>query len=141
MPPQVRGCAPGVVDFAAEGLGALDAAALAVVDHLIQGALTAGVVALLGRALLDEQLAAQQALVQAEGNRFRLSEARTQRGVDNALTLLDAERSLFSAQQSLISLRVSRLNNLVTLYKALGGGWAEQSAAAVPPPPEVFPAG
>lgn len=94
-----------------------------------------------GRALLDEQLAAQQALVQSEGNRFRLSEARTQRGVDNALTLLDAERSLFSAQQSLISLRVSRLNNLVTLYKALGGGWAEQSAAAVPPPPEVSPAG
>jgi multidrug efflux system outer membrane protein len=94
-----------------------------------------------GRALLDEQLAAQQALVQSEGNRFRLSEARTQRGVDNALTLLDAERSLFSAQQSLISLRVSRLTNLVTLYKALGGGWAEQSAAAVPPPPEVSPAG
>jgi len=86
--------------------------------------------ALSGRALLDERLTAQQALVQSEGNRFRLSEARAQRGVDSALTLLDAERSLFSAQQRLISLRVSRLNNLVTLYKALGGGWTEQSAGA-----------
>ena len=95
--------------------------------------------ALSGRALLDEQLTAQQALVQSEGKRFLLSEARAQRGVDSALTLLDAERSLFNAQQSLITLRVSRLNNLVTLYKALGGGWTEQSAAAAPSP-ETTPA-
>ncbi|NMV42143.1 efflux transporter outer membrane subunit [Ralstonia insidiosa] len=95
--------------------------------------------ALSGRALLDEQLTAQQALVQSEGKRYLLSEARAQRGVDSALTLLDAERSLFNAQQSLITLRVSRLNNLVTLYKALGGGWTEQSAAAAPSP-ETTPA-
>ena len=44
-------------------------------------------------------------------------------GVDSYLTTLDAERSLYSAQQGLVTVRQAELANEVTLYKALGGGW------------------
>jgi outer membrane protein, multidrug efflux system len=42
--------------------------------------------------------------------------------VDSYLATLDAERSLYAAQQRLITLRQAELANRVTLYKALGGG-------------------
>ena len=45
------------------------------------------------------------------------------RGVDSYLDVLDAQRSWYGAQQTLIGMRLSRLTNGVTLYKALGGGW------------------
>lgn len=71
--------------------------------------------------LLEQQLA-QQALVNTLGETYRLTEARYKTGVDNYLSVLVAQRSLYSGQQSLVSLRLSRLTNLVTLYKVLGGG-------------------
>ncbi|MGU2527985.1 multidrug transporter, partial [Pseudomonas aeruginosa] len=48
-------------------------------------------------------------------------------GVDNYLTLLDAQRSLFTAQQQLITDRLNQLTSEVNLYKALGGGWNQQT--------------
>ena len=42
----------------------------------------------------------------------------------------DSQRSYYSAQQNLISTRLTRLTNQVTLYKVLGGGWVERSAQA-----------
>jgi multidrug efflux system outer membrane protein len=41
--------------------------------------------------------------------------------------VLDSQRSLYTAQQTLVGVKLSRLQNLVTLYKALGGGWSEHS--------------
>ena len=79
--------------------------------------------ALAGRATLDSQLEADQALVEAAGESFRLSNMRFTNGVDNYLAVLDSQRSLYTAQQSLIAVKLTRLQNLVTLYKALGGGW------------------
>jgi multidrug efflux system outer membrane protein len=84
--------------------------------------------ALVGRATLDRQLAADQALVDASAESFRLSSMRFSNGVDNYLGVLDSQRLLFSAQQSLVQIKLARLQNLVTLYKALGGGWRERSA-------------
>ena len=52
----------------------------------------------------------------------------------NYLGVLDSQRSLYTAQQTLVGVKLSRLQNLVTLYKALGGGWTEhgpQNAGAV----------
>ena len=43
-------------------------------------------------------------------------------GIDSYLSVLDAQRSLYAAQQALVSLRLARLANQVTLYAALGGG-------------------
>jgi len=69
------------------------------------------------------QLDAQASLVQAATQSLRLSDARYTRGVDSYLEVLDAQRSLYSAQQSLIGTRLARLSNSVTLYKTLGGSW------------------
>jgi multidrug efflux system outer membrane protein len=46
-------------------------------------------------------------------------------GVDAYLTVLDSQRTLYSAQQGLVSVELTRLENLVSSYKALGGGWEE----------------
>lgn len=78
--------------------------------------------ALADHATLDQQLAARQALVAASQDSFRLSEARFSKGIDSYLTLLDAQRSRYSAEQMLISTRLARESNLITLYKVLGGG-------------------
>lgn len=77
--------------------------------------------ALADRAQWGERLGAQAGMVQATQKAFELSEARFQAGVDNYLTVLDAQRSLYAAQQTLISLRLAEQINRVTLWKALGG--------------------
>jgi multidrug efflux system outer membrane protein len=74
------------------------------------------------RTRLLERQNAQQALVNTLDRTYRLTEARYKAGIDNYLSVLVAQRSLYSGQQSLVSLRLLRLTNLVTLYKVLGGG-------------------
>jgi multidrug efflux system outer membrane protein len=83
---------------------------------------------LAARATLDSQLAADQRLADATRESFRLSQMRFDNGVDSYLTVLDSQRSFFTAQQSLVNVQMARLQNLVTLYKALGGGWREHTA-------------
>lgn len=78
--------------------------------------------ALAQRATVDEQYQAQKALVEALEDATRLSLARFRNGVDSYFAVLDAQRQLFAAQQVLAGLRLARDANLVTLYKALGGG-------------------
>ncbi|MGA0601301.1 efflux transporter outer membrane subunit [Caulobacter sp. KR2-114] len=78
--------------------------------------------ALAVQATIDQRLASQERLVAAAENARRLSQARYERGVDNYLTLLDAERTLFAAQQTLISTRLAQAANRVSLYSAVGGG-------------------
>jgi multidrug efflux system outer membrane protein len=84
------------------------------------------------RGTVQSRLDAQTALVQASEESYRLSEARFQRGADSYLQLLDSQRSLYAAQQNLIGTQLTRVGNLVTLYKVLGGGWsgASETAAA-----------
>lgn len=43
--------------------------------------------------------------------------------MDSYFGLLDAQRSLYTAEQDLIIVRLAEVANQVTLYKALGGGW------------------
>ncbi|MFX6226004.1 multidrug transporter, partial [Acinetobacter baumannii] len=52
-------------------------------------------------------------------------------GIDSYLTTLVAQRTLYSAQQTLISLRLTEQSNRITLYKVLGGGWNEDTAQPV----------
>ncbi len=84
--------------------------------------------ALIARKYLDEQMAGQQGLVEAEQSRYDLSTARYRNGADSYLTVLSAQQDLYSAQQNLVVLQFSRLSNLVGLYQALGGGWRESTA-------------
>lgn len=83
--------------------------------------------ALAQRGTLDERLASQQALVDASAKSYRIYEARYRLGADSYLNALISQRTLYAAQQNLISLRLLNLSNQVTLYKVLGGGWQQES--------------
>jgi len=83
--------------------------------------------ALSARQTLDEQLAAQRALLEDTSQSYDLANLRFKNGVDSFLPVLDAQRALYSAQQSVISLELIRLQNMATLYKALGGGLREKT--------------
>lgn len=71
---------------------------------------------------VDEQLAAQESLTQAVAETYRLAHQRYDKGIDSYLGVLDAQRSLYSAQQGLIFLRLAKIANQVRLYGVLGGG-------------------
>ena len=83
--------------------------------------------ALAARNTLDEQLTAQRALLDDSADSYRLAEMRFRSGVDSFLPVLDAQRALYTAQQAVVSLELLRLQNMATLYKALGGGMQENS--------------
>jgi NodT family efflux transporter outer membrane factor (OMF) lipoprotein len=100
-------------------------AAVAQYERSIQTAFREVADALAGRATLGEQLRAQQAQAEAEAVRLRLSDLRYTNGVASYLDLLDAQRSLFAARQAVVQTRLAQMQNQVTLYKALGGGWNE----------------
>jgi multidrug efflux system outer membrane protein len=106
--------------------------AVAQYEKAIQTAFREVADALVARGTLDEQLAAQQALVTASAAAYRLADMRYRGGVDSYLSALVAQVSLYSAKQQLQTVRLTRLQNLVTLYKALGGGLREHAAAAQP---------
>jgi len=78
--------------------------------------------ALAAHAYIDERLNAQQRLVSATDTTYKLSTARFRAGIDSYLTVLDAQRSAYAAQQGLLILEQTKLNNQIELYKALGGG-------------------
>lgn len=78
--------------------------------------------ALVARAALDEQIAAQLRLLNAERQRVDLAEQRYRAGVASFLEVLDARRETFDAEQALVQARQLRLVNAVDLYRALGGG-------------------
>jgi multidrug efflux system outer membrane protein len=101
--------------------------AVASYERSIQTAFREVADSLAGRATLGEQLRAQQAQVQAEATRFRLADLRFQTGASNYLDVLEAQRALFQSQQAVVIVQAAQQQNLVTLYKVLGGGWVEPS--------------
>ena len=70
----------------------------------------------------DQELLQQQVLEQAR-RALRLAEIRYREGVDDLLTVLDAQRTLFQAEDQLAQIRLARLQASIGLFKALGGGW------------------
>jgi len=103
--------------------------AVAQYERSIQTAFREVADALAGQATYSEQLRAQQAVAAAETDRFNLSDLRYRSGTASYLDLLDAQRSLFTAQQQAIQANLLRLQNQVTLYRVLGGGWSEPGPA------------
>jgi len=97
--------------------------AVASYERSIQVAFREVADALAGRAMLGEQLRAQRAQAQAEETRFRLADLRFQNGASSYLDVLDAQRSLFQVQQGVVIAQATQIQNLVQLYKVLGGGW------------------
>jgi multidrug efflux system outer membrane protein len=64
--------------------------------------------------------------VEATAESYTLAERRYRSGIDSYLTVLDAQRSLYAAEQELIRTRLAQVSNTVTLYKVLGGGGLER---------------
>jgi multidrug efflux system outer membrane protein len=85
--------------------------------------------ALGARGTYVDQRRAEQALVTADAEAYHLAELRFRSGVDSYLATLDAQRSLYAAEQGLVTVRLAELANQVTLYKALGGGWKQHAAS------------
>lgn len=97
-------------------------------EKAIQNAFKEVADALAIRGTVNQQVSAQQSLVNAVAETYRLSNSRYDKGIDSYLSVLDAQRSLYAGQQGLVSLRLAKLANEVRLYAVLGGGWqTEQS--------------
>ncbi len=110
---------------------------LAAYEYAIQSAFSEVADALARKATIQEQLAAQEALVAAATRSYDLSLARYKGGVDSFQNALEAQRTMYNASQTLVSTRQTDLINRVTLYRVLGGGLAdaanENLAVAVTP--------
>ncbi|MET3379370.1 efflux transporter outer membrane subunit [Variovorax paradoxus] len=106
---------------------------LATYEKTVQTAFKEVADALATRGSIGEQIAAQQSLVDATQKSYTLSNALYRSGSYSFLEVLDAQRSLYTAQQTLIGLRLSEQSNRITLYKVMGGGdtvRAETTASA-----------
>ncbi|MFH7804264.1 MULTISPECIES: multidrug efflux RND transporter AdeIJK outer membrane channel subunit AdeK [unclassified Acinetobacter] len=87
--------------------------------------------ALAVRQNIGDRLAAQRRLVDATNTTYRLSNARFRAGIDSYLTVLDAQRASYAAEQGLLLLEQANMNNQVELYKTLGGGIKANTGDAV----------
>lgn len=93
--------------------------------------------ALAVRQNIGDRLAAQRRLVDATNTTYRLSNARFRAGIDSYLTVLDAQRTSYAAEQGLLLLEQANLNNQVELYKSLGGGLKTNTSDTIQHPPST----
>ncbi|WP_323772780.1 efflux transporter outer membrane subunit [Alcanivorax sp.] len=105
--------------------------AVATYEKAIQTAFQEVANALQARDTLARQQQAQQALVTATEQSLTLSQQRYEQGADDYLAVLDAQRTLLSARQQLVTLKLQQLTNETELYRALGGGWDAQQPTHV----------
>ena len=96
-------------------------AALATYQRAVQTAFREVSDALARRATMDEQLAATQRQQAAAADVLQLTEARYRAGIDPFLNVLDAQRSYYGVQQTLVNTRLTAAQNRVALYQSLGG--------------------
>ncbi len=109
--------------------------AVAAYERSIQIAFREVADALVARRTLVSQSEAQQRLLAASESAYTLSDQRYKSGIDNYLSVLDAQRSLYTAQQTAIDIERQTLANYVTLYRVLGGGLAKPAPASKPSTP------
>lgn len=97
-------------------------AAVAGYERAVQGAFSDVANALARRGTIESQLGAAGALAASADQAARIIRARAQNGIDSDIAALDAERTVYAAQQTLVITRLARATNMVTLYAVLGGG-------------------
>ena len=78
--------------------------------------------ALAAKGTIDQQVASQVSIVEATEEAFSLAQMRYDEGIDSYLSVLDAQRSLYGAQQALVEIQMLKLVNQIRLYAVLGGG-------------------
>ncbi|MDE2463528.1 MAG: efflux transporter outer membrane subunit [Alphaproteobacteria bacterium] len=73
------------------------------------------------------------AQVKAAAEAFRISEIQYREGVADLLTVLQSQQTLFSAEDTLVQIKLARIQADIGLYRALGGGWSENPADMTQP--------
>lgn len=106
--------------------------AVAQYEKAIQTAFREVADALAGEATYSEQLDALRALEGSAAETLELARLRYETGIDSFLQVQNAEVNLYTAQQLFLQTGMDSLLNRVELYKALGGGWLEDSATGLP---------
>ena len=96
-------------------------AAVATYQGAIQAAFREVADALARRGTINDEIAARQRQQVATADTYVLTEARYRAGIDPFLTVLDAQRSLYSAQQAMVQTKLTAAQNFVTIYQAIGG--------------------
>ena len=96
-------------------------AAVASYQGTIQAAFRDVADALARRGTMNDEIAARQRQQAATGDAYLLTEARYREGIDPFLTVLDAQRSYYAAQQTLVSTKLTAAQNIVATYQAVGG--------------------
>ena len=79
-----------------------------------------------------EQLARQQEQLTAAQTAVTLATVRYRKGLVNYLDVLDAQRSALVAETQVVLTERARLTDMVSLFKALGGGWTQPTASTPP---------
>ena len=103
-------------------VSAVAEAYLAQYEKAIQTAFREVADALAGQRTLADVVSAQLSLVEAARATYHLAGRRYAKGVDSYLGVLDAQRTLYSAELVLVFLRLAERANQVRLYGVLGGG-------------------
>ncbi|HEU0310407.1 MAG TPA: efflux transporter outer membrane subunit [Sphingomicrobium sp.] len=108
-------------------------AAVALYQRAIQAAFREVGDSLARQGTAGDELRARQAQEESAADNYQLAEARYRAGIDDFLATLDAQRTYYSAQQSLVQIRLEAAANLVDLYRALGGDslYPPESSSAV----------
>lgn len=96
-------------------------AAVASYQHSIQTAFREVADALARRGTINDEIGARERQQLATADAYTLTEARYRAGIDPFLTVLDAQRSYYSAQQSMVQTKLAAAQNLVTTYQTIGG--------------------
>ena len=102
---------------------------LAQYEKAIQSSFREVADALAVRGSVDREVSAQESLVHAVSETYRLSNSRYDKGMDSYLSVLDSQRNLYAAQQALVYLNLEKVANRVQLYAVMGGGWNEKTVA------------
>ena len=114
-------------------------AALATYEKTIQTAFQEVANALARQGTIADQLRAQTNFREAAADTLRLVNARYQGGLDTFLSSLDAQRSYYASQRTLIQTQLTAATNRATLYRVLGGDSSLDAAPEGPRP--VSPSG
>jgi len=110
-------------------------AAIATYQGTIQTAFREVADALARRGTINDEIAARQLQQAATSDTYLLTEARYRAGIDPFLTVLDAQRSYYSAQQLLVQTKLTAAQNIVDLYQAIGGDTLLQTTPVCHPLP------
>ena len=110
-------------------------AAVATYQKTIQTAFREVADALARRGTINDEIAARQRQQAATADTYVLTEARYRAGIDPFLTVLDAQRSYYAAQQQMVQTKLTAAQNIVTLYQSIGGDSLLQTTPVCQPLP------